>query len=66
HRKNIMKSSANFLSKNSIWRQSASSRGEPQHINFVGRYKFLSKSDDINFESLADVLIEELESFLNR
>ena len=37
-----------------------------QHINFVGRYKFLSKGDDINFESLADVLIEELESFLNR
>ena len=56
----------NLILKKALWEYNKISPVAWQHINFVGRYKFLSKGDYINFESLADILLEELESFLNR
>lgn len=35
-----------------------------QHINFIGRYKFLSKGDMVDFESLVKSVMDQLENYL--
>ncbi len=37
-----------------------------QHINFIGRYKFLSKGEMVDFESLVRSLIDQLENHLSK